>query len=401
VATLTTDPGVGDRDLVVRRIGRLTTWHGPVVTGAAVVIRNGRVAWTGPDPDLPAGLGDLPEIDAAGAAVLPGFVDCHTHAVWAGSRRDDFAGRLSGDGYRPGGIATTVAATREAPYDVLLRDAASRVQAMRALGTTTVEVKSGYGLTPDDELRLLDVIRDVATTEQVAIEATYLGAHVVPPDRDRADYVDEVVESLPAAKAHGARWCDVFCDEGAFTVAESRRILSAAKNQGLGLRMHAEQLAHTGAAELAAELHCASADHLEHVDDAGARALAGAGVVAVLVPVVSLYTRSGDWTHAATLRAAGCEVAIATDCNPGSAWCESMPYAVQLACLAMGLPVEDALRAATSGAARALRLDDAGHLGRDARGDLVLLDAEHEVDLVAHLGVSPIARTVVAGRPIG
>ena len=388
-------------DLVVRHIGRLTTWHAPVATDAAVVVRDGRVQWTGADADLPTGLGEVAELDAGGAAVLPGFVDCHTHAVWAGSRRDDFAGRLSGGGYRPGGIATTVAATRAASYDVLLHDAVARLESMQSYGTTTVEMKSGYGLTPDDECRLLDVIRDVAASQAASVEATYLGAHVVPPDSDRTSYVDEVVDTIGDAKAHGARWCDVFCDEGAFTVEESRRILTAAQSHGLGLRIHAEQIAHTGAAELAAELGCASADHLEHVDESGARALAAGGVVAVLVPVVSLYTRSDDWSHASLLRDAGCEIAIATDCNPGSAWCESMPYAVQLACLAMGLPVDEALRAATLGGARALRLDDAGHLGDGARGDLVVLDAEHEVDLVAHLGVNPIARTVVAGRPFG
>lgn len=388
-------------DLVVRHIGRLTTWREPVVPDAAVVIRDGRVAWTGADRGIPPGLGDLPELDAAGAAVLPGFVDCHTHAVWAGSRREDFAGRLTGGAYTPGGIASTVAATRAASYDVLLADAVARVRTMRANGTTTVEMKSGYGLTPDDECRLLDVIGDIAGSEPIAVEATFLGAHVVPPDTDRAAYVDEVVDTIADAKAHGARWCDVFCDDGAFTVAESRRILTAAKAHGLGLRIHAEQLAHTGAAELAAELGCASADHLEHVDEVGARALAAAGVVAVLVPVVSLYTRSREWGHTARLRDAGCELAIATDCNPGSAWCESMPYAVQLACLEMGLPVDEALRAATVGGARALRLADAGHLGAGARGDLVVLDADHEVDLVAHLGVNPIARTVVGGRPIG
>ena len=388
-------------DLVVRHISRLTTWHQPVITDAAIVVRDGRVEWTGADADLAAGLGDLPELDAGGAAVLPGFVDCHTHAVWAGSRRDDFVGRLAGDGYRPGGIATTVAATRAASYDVLLQEAGARVRTMQSYGTTTVEMKSGYGLTARDECRLLDVIDDVAATQALTIEATYLGAHVVPPDIDRAAYVDEVIATIPAAKQRGARWCDVFCDDGAFSVDESRRILTAARNRGLGLRIHAEQLAHTGAAVLAAELGCASADHLDHVDAAGARALADNDVVAVLVPVVSLYTRSGNWSQAATLRDAGCMIAIATDCNPGSAWCESMPYAVQLACLAMGLPVDVALRAATIGGAQALRLDDVGHLGVGARGDLLVLDAEHEVDLVAHLGADPIAHTVVGGRPIG
>ena len=388
-------------DLVVRHIGRLTTWLSPVIIDAALVVRDGRVAWTGPDAKLPAGLDDMPELDVAGAAVLPGFVDCHTHAVWAGSRRDDFAGRLSGGGYQPGGIATTVAATRAATYDVLLSDAVSRVARMQAHGTTTVEMKSGYGLTPSDECRLLDVIGDVAATRAVTVEPTYLGAHVVPPGSNRDDYVVEVIDTLAAAKLHGARWCDVFCDEGAFTVEESRRILVAARENGLGTRIHAEQLTHTGAAELAAELGCASADHLDHVDDAGARALAAANVVAVLVPVVSLYTRSQDWTHATTLREAGCTIAVATDCNPGSAWCESMPYAVQLACLGMGLPVEDALRGATLGGAQALRRDDVGHLGIGARGDVLVLAADHEVDLVAHLGADPIAHTVVGGRPIG
>ena len=384
-------------DLVVRNIGRLTTWHAPVTAGAAVVITAGRVSWTGYDRDLPAGV-DAPELDAAGAAVLPGFVDCHTHAVWTGSRRDDLVGRLSGAAYTPDGIASTVAATRAASYDELLDRTQRRVDAALAAGTTTLEVKSGYGLGRDDELRLLDVASGLSGPR---VTTTYLGAHVVPPDRARGDYVDEVVATTPAAREHGAQWCDVFCDEGAFTVDEARRILLAARDAGLGLRIHAEQLARTGAAELAAELHCASADHLDKVDDAGARALASAGVVAVLVPVVSLYTRSGDWSHAATLHAAGCDLAIATDCNPGTAWCESMPYAVQLACLGMGLPVEDALRAATLGGARALQRDDVGHLGVGARGDLVVLAAEHEADLVAHLGTNGIDRTVLGGTPNG
>jgi imidazolonepropionase len=270
-------------------------------------------------------------------------------------------------------------------------------------GTTTVEVKSGYGLTVDDELRLLQVAAalDGAEPSGPRVTTTYLGAHVVPDGRDRGDYVDEVVQTLPTAATSGAQWCDVFCDEGAFTVGEARQILTAAAATGLGLRMHAEQLGHTGAAALAAELRCASADHLDHATDDDAAALAAAGVVAVLVPVTSLYTRTQRWDHAARLRAAGCTLAIATDCNPGTAWCESMPYAVQLACLAMGLPVEVALRAATLGGAAALRRDDVGHLGVGARGDLQVLTAEHEADLVAHLGTDPVQQTVVGGCPIG
>jgi len=209
------------------------------------------------------------------------------------------------------------------------------------------------------------------------------------------------VATLPDAKAHGAQWCDVFCDEGAFTVEESRRILTAAAGHGLGTRIHAEQIAHTGAAALAVELGCASADHLDDVTAADADAMAAAGVVAVLVPVASLYTRSGRWSHARTLAEAGCTLAVATDCNPGTSWCESMPYAMQLACLEMGLPVETVLRAATLGGARALRRNDIGHLGLGARGDLVVVDGDHEADVLAHLGVNPISRTILGGSPNG
>lgn len=384
-------------DLVVRRIGRLLTMAGPVVEDAAVVVSDGRVSWTGPDRALPAGLGERPELDVHGRAVLPGFVDSHTHLVWAGSRRAEFVARLAGEPYTGGGIATTVAATRAASYDDLLALATERLRAAATAGTTTIEVKSGYGLTPGDECRLLDVVAAAGQAVRARVSATYLGAHVVPPDADRGAYVDEVVATLPAARAHGAEWCDVFCDEGAFTVEEARRILSAAREHGLGLRVHAEQLARTGAAELAAELACASADHLEKIDAAGAAALARAGVVATLVPVVSLYSRSGDWGHARVLHDAGCTLAIATDCNPGTAWCESMPYAVQLACLAMGLPVDEAWRAATTGGAQALRRRDVGHLGVGARGDLVVLAAGHEADAVAHLGAPVVTATVVGG----
>lgn len=384
-------------DLVVRNIGRLTTWAAPVIERAALVIRDGRVAWAGADRDLPTGLGDVDNLDVGGAAVLPGFVDCHTHAVWAGQRRDELVARLAGEPYSAGGIRATVAATRAASTSELRRLTQARIDAAARAGTTTIEVKSGYGLTTADEMRLLDVATAVTGPR---VTATYLGAHVVPPGTSAEDYVVEVIAALPAAREHGAQWCDVFCDDGAFTVGQARRILTAARECGLGLRIHAEQLAHTGAAMLAAELRCASADHLELATEADARALAAAGVVAVAVPVVSLYTRTAAWSHARLLADAGCSLAIATDCNPGTAWCESMPYAMQLACLAMGLPVDTVLRAATLGGAQALRRDDVGHLGVGACGDLVVLETDHEVDLVAHLGSNGITRTVVGGRPM-
>lgn len=384
--------------LVVRRIGRLTTWAQPRLTDAAVVVRAGRVGWIGADRDLPAGLGDAAELDVEGAAVIPGFVDCHTHAVWAGSRRDDVCARLDGGGYTPAGIASTVAATRHASTEDLRTLATERLAAMRANGTTTVEVKSGYGLAPETELRLLAVAAYAGEETGLDVSPTYLGAHVVPDGRDRDEYVAEVVGQLPAAARAGAQWCDVFCDDGAFSVDDARRILTAAAAEGMGTRIHAEQLARTGGAQLAAELACASADHLDHADASDAAALARAGVVTVLVPVVSLYTRSGSWSHARTLREAGCTLAVATDCNPGSAWCESMPYAVQLACLGMGLGVDEALMAATLGGARALRRTDIGQLAVGGRGDLAVLVSDHEADVVAHLGARVVAKTVVRGE---
>ena len=383
-------------NLTVRGIGRLLTMTSDPLADAALVVRDGHVAWAGAARDLP---GDAPEevLDAGGACVVPGFVDAHTHLVFAGVRREEFVARLAGESYDGGGIRTTVAATAAATDEELLTLAEGRLARAVATGTTTMEVKTGYGLTRESELRLLRLTRELARRGPVRIEATYLGAHVVPAGRDRRDYVDEVVGSLPAAAAAGARWCDVCCDQGVFTVDEARRILQAAREHGLGLRLHAEEIARTGAAALAAELGCASADHLEHVSAEDAAALAAAGVVGVLLPTVTLSLRSQAWGHATVLRAAGVELALATDCNPGTSWCESMPYAIQLACLAMGLSVAEAFRAATLGAAHSLRRDDVGHLGVGARGDLVVLAAEHEADVVAHLGGPAVRATVIDG----
>jgi imidazolonepropionase len=389
-------------DLLVRNIGRLLPMTGPPVESAALAIQNGLVSWYGPAADLPERHGDVSELDAEGACVVPGFVDAHTHLPWAGSRRRDLEERLAGVPYeailaRGGGIHSTVAATRAASFDELVALTTARARLMLANGTTTAEVKTGYGLTRDDELRLLDVVAAVAAGTALRVEPTYLGAHAVPPDRDRADYVAEVVATLPAAQARGARWCDAFCDRGAFTVGEARTVLAAARDAGLGTRLHADQLARIGATGLAAELGCASADHLDHLDAEGAQALAAAGVVAVLLPACTLTIGEPTWDAARHLRAAGATIALGTDCNPGTSWCESMPYVVQLACLAYGLPVAEAFRAATLGSAQALRRNDVGHLGVGARGDLAVLEAEHEADLVAHLGARPVRATVVGG----
>jgi imidazolonepropionase len=384
-------------DLIVRRIGRLLPMTAPAVADAALVARAGRVGWIGPDRDLPGGLGDVAEYDAGGAVVLPGFVDCHTHLVWAGSRREEFAARLAGTAYDGGGIAATVAATRQASDAELVTLAAGRAAAALSTGTTTLEIKTGYGLSQPQELRLLDVIGAVAVGTPQRIEATYLGAHTVPADRQRVDYVEEVLATLPAAAARGARWCDVFCDRGAFTLAEAGRILTAAAEAGLGLRCHADQIERIGAVTLAADMGCASADHLDRIDDAGARALAAAGPVAVLLPTATLTMRTGDWGAAARLRDAGATIALATDCNPGTSWTESIPFVLQIACLEMGLSVSEALRAATLNGAYALRRDDVGRLGVGAAADLTVLLAAHEVDVVAHLGAPAVGRVAIGG----
>ena len=388
-------------DLVVRSIGRLLPMASrpdEVIGDAAVVVRGGRIEWLGADRDLPRLVGEIPELDAEGRLALPGFVDPHTHLVWAGTRREEFVARLAGESYDGGGIQTTVDATRRAATDELLELALARGRRMIDHGTTTVEIKTGYGLTVEHELRCLDVIRQVGEQLPWQVEATYLGAHVVPADRPRDEYVAEVVDTLDRARGRGARWCDVFCDVGVFTLDETRTILRAAADRGMGLRLHAEEIAHTGAAGLAAELGCASADHLEHVSEADARAMASAGVVGVLLPTVTLSLRTFAYSQYAVLRQAGVTLALSTDCNPGTSWCESMPYVVQLACLVYGMPVHQALWAATRGGAAALRRDDVGRVAPDSAGDLALMSADHEADLVAHLGGGGCDLTVVGGR---
>lgn len=389
-------------DVLVRRIGRLLPISAPAVVDAALLVRDGRVAWVGADSAVPSGLGELAELDVEGACVVPGFVDAHTHLVYAGVRREEFVARLAGVPYDGGGIRVTVEATRAASHAELVELAMERASAALDAGTATMEIKTGYGLTREDELKMLAVIAELADRLPLRVEATYLGAHVVPAGRDAEDYVDDVISSLPAALAAGARWCDVFCDVGVFSVDQARRILVAARDLGFGLRLHAEEIAPSGGALLAAELGCASADHLEHVTPEAARAMAQAGVVGVLLPTVTLSLRSGAWGQAAVLREAGVELALATDCNPGTSWCESMPYAIQLACLAQGLSVEEAFRAATLGAAHSLRRDDVGYLAVGAWGDLAVLNAAHEADLVAHLGAArPVRQTVIAGDLVG
>ena len=373
-----------------------------VMRDAAVVTAGGSIVWAGEGASLPREHRDDEVHDLGGRAVLPGFVDAHTHLVFAGDRSDEFARRLRGETYEEtlaagGGIHSTVAATRAAGRDTLVAGATARARRMLHGGTTTVEVKSGYGLGTATELLLLDVAREAGELAGVSVVPTFLGAHV--PDRgvDRERYVDRVVDEMLPAAAGVAAFCDVFVDRGAFTIEDARRILGAAAQRGLGLRLHAEQLTHTGAARLAAELGAASADHLDHADASDAAALAHAGVVATLLPAASFSLRSPQ-APGRMLWDAGVTVAIATDCNPGTSNVESMSLVIGLACVEMGLTPEEAVWAATRGGARSLRLADRGTVAPGARADLVVLDAPSYLHIPYRPGTDLVWRVMRGGE---
>ena len=362
-----------------------------------MVVRDGVVEGVVPEAELDAAslAGDRPELDAAGRAVVPGFVDCHTHLVFAGDRADEFAARLAGRPYEAGGILRTVAASREASFEELVEATARRADGALATGTTTLEVKSGYGLDTAHERRLLEVVAQVDRRVPAELVPTFLGAHLAPDP----DYVELIVREMLPACAPLAASCDAFCDEGALTVDQARRVLEAGRRHGLGLRIHAEELARTGGAQLAAELACLSADHLVHANQGDATALAAAGVVGVLLPATSFSLRSA-YAPARVLLDAGATLAVATDCNPGTSYTTSMPFVIALACSAYGLSVDEAVRAATEGGALALGRTDIGHLRPGARADLVVLEGEHWVDLAYRPGMPAVAAVVKDGRVV-
>ena len=408
-------------DLVLRNIGLLATMAGPIprrgggmediglVPRAAVVAARGRIVYAGPEEGLAAVAPDIPTLDAGGAAVIPGLVDAHTHIAYAGDRDDEIRRRLAGASYREiaaagGGIVSTVAATRAASSGELAEGIGSRLGEMLLQGTTTAEVKSGYGLSTAHEVRALEAVRAAAEAHPVDVVPTFLGAHEVPPEHrgDRGRYVDLLVEEMiPEVARRGlAVFCDVFCEEGVFTVAESRRILSAARERGMKLRVHADQLAWTGGAELAAELQVRSADHLLFVSDEGARAMAEAGCAATLLPTAAFYLRLGRFAPARSLIDAGVPVAVATDANPGGGLSPSLPFAMALACFAMGLSLEAALAAVTVNAAYSLDVHrEVGSLEEGKRADLVVLRSRRLLDLV-RVGVGAIATVVKDGRVV-
>ncbi|MET9257770.1 imidazolonepropionase [Streptomyces sp. NPDC003717] len=368
IATLVTnDPSLGDNSPL------------GLVRDAAVVIEGDRVVWTGEASKAPA---TDNRVDAGGRAVIPGFVDSHSHLLFAGDRTEEFNARMSGRAYSAGGIRTTVAATRAAS-DAELEAGLVRYlgEALRQ-GTTTFETKSGYGLTTADESRAL------AVAARHTDEVTYLGAHIVAPELadDPAAYVALVTGEMLDACAPHARWIDVFCERGAFDGDQARAILTAGKARGLHPRIHANQLTYGLGVQLAVELDAASADHCTHLTDADVDALASGDTVATLLPGAEFSTRA-EWPDARRLLDAGVTVALSTDCNPGSSFTSSVPFCIALAVRDMGMTPDEALWAATAGGAAALRREDVGRLAPGAYADLALLDAPSHVHLAYRPGV--------------
>jgi imidazolonepropionase len=369
--------------LLIADIGELFLDDRPR-TGAALIVDGDRIAWIGPAGAAPAADESL---DAHGAAVLPGFVDSHAHLMFAGDRAAEFAARMAGEPYTGGGIRTTVAATRAASDEELRTGARRLLDEARRQGTTTMEIKSGYGLTVPDEARTLRLARELTG------ETTFLGAHVVPAGADPDQYVTLVSGPMLEAAAPYARWIDVFCERGAFDGDQARTVLTAGAKAGLGLRIHANQLAAGPGVRLAVELGAASADHCTHLSAADVDALAGGDTVATLLPGAEFSTRSA-YPDARRLIDAGVTVALATDCNPGSSYTSSMPFCIALAVREMRMTPAEAVRAATAGGARALRRDDIGRIAVGARADLIVLDAPSHLHLAYRPGV-PLVKTVL------
>jgi imidazolonepropionase len=410
-------------DFLIRNTSEVLTCAGPAprrgpaqadarsIPSAAVAAHNGRIVFVGFESLLPHEVTLTPGatiVDAGGGAVVPGFVDAHTHVIFAGDRRGELRRRLTGASYEEiaeegGGILSTVLATRSASESVLAADTARRLAEMLRCGTTTAEAKSGYGLTTESELKMLRVIRGLGETQPVELSPTFMGAHEVPVEyrTRRHAYVDLIVsDMIPAvARERLAEWCDVFCEKGVFTPDESREILTAARSAGMKLRLHADELAASGGSHLAAEIGARSADHLIFIDEAGARELAAAGVAATLLPIASFYLKLGRFAPARMLIHRNVAVALATDVNPGGGYSPSMPFAMTLACFGMGLTFEEALVGATINAAYALdRHDRIGSLEPGKQMDAVIVDGP-AIDLI-RVGAETIRAVVKKGKVV-
>jgi imidazolonepropionase len=382
--------------LVIDNIGRLVTndpslGRGPlgIAENAALVVADGRVTAV-----EPAGAAADERIDAGGRCVIPGFVDSHTHLVFAGDRAEEFAARMSGEPYEAGGIRVTTAATRAATEGELLALARRRREEALRAGITHIEVKSGYGLDVETEARLC------AVAGELTDDVTFLGAHVVPEEYEgRADeYVELVCGEMLARCGPQSRWIDVFCERGAFDAEQSRAVLEAGRDAGLGMRVHGNQLGPGPGARLAVELGAASVDHCTYLDDGDIEALAGGDTVVTFLPATDFSTRQ-PYPDARRALDAGVTAAIATNCNPGSSYTTSMSFCIALAVREMGMTLDEALVAATLGGAAALRRSDVGHLSPGARADAVVLDAPSHEHLVYRPGVPLVHRVLAAGAP--
>jgi imidazolonepropionase len=383
----------------------------PIIADGAVAADGERIVFAGPDRDLPTALAtsrDATVIDGRTFSMVPGFVDAHTHAMFAGDRRDELRRRLGGATYAEiaaegGGILSTVRETRAASEDDLVSSTRVRLAEMLACGTTTAEIKSGYGLDVDSELKMLRAIGRLAGAQPIDLVPTFMGAHEVPSGyrHRREEYVRLVIdEMIPAVAREGlAEWCDVFCETGVFTPEESRRILGAGKAHGLKARIHADELGASGGSQAAADAGARSADHLIFVDANGIDALRAAGVVATLLPNAAFYLKLGRFAPARALIDAGVPVALATDVNPGGGFSPSMPFAMTLACFGMGLTFEEALAAATINAAYSVdRHESIGSLEAGKLMDAVLL-AGDAIDLI-RVGAASIAAVLKRGRVV-
>ena len=381
--------------LLIDNIGSLVTndaAHGGrlgLIEDAAVVVEGDRITWVGPRSAADRGVDEV--LDAAGAAVIPGFVESHSHLVFAGDRAEEFAARMAGERYAAGGIRSTLAATRAASDAVLSANVARLKDEYLAQGTTTVEIKSGYGQSVPDEARSLDVARSHTPF------TTLLAAHVTPPEfAGRADdYVALVIDEMIPACAPLASWIDVFCEVGAFDSDQSRAVLTAGQRAGLGVKVHGNQLHQGPGIQLAVELGAASVDHVCHTTDADIEALAASSTVATLLPAADFSTRN-RYPDARRLWNAGVTVALGADCNPGTSYTTSLPFVIALAVRDLHLTPDEALWAATRGGALALQRDDRGVLRPGAVADLVVLDAPSHLHLAYRPGV-PLVRRVLAG----
>ena len=387
-------------------LATMTQGYG-LIAGGAVVIDGTQIAWVGAQIDLPAQYASLPAHDCHGKLITPGLIDCHTHIVFGGHRAAEFEARLNGASYEDiaragGGILSTVTATRAASEDDLLHSALTRVDAMIATGTTTIEVKSGYGLTVQDELKMLRTARRIASQRAVSITTTHLAAHAIPPDyKGRADaYIDEIViPSLHAAHAEGlVDAVDAFCEGIAFSPAQVDRLFTAASSLGLPVKLHAEQLSDLKGAVLAAKHGALSADHLEFLGSDGIAAMAKAGTVATILPGAFYTLRETQMPPIAALRKAEIQLAVATDCNPGSSPMTSLPLAMNMACTLFRMTPLEALAGTTKTAARALGLTDRGTIAPGQRADLCLWDATHPAELSYRIGATPLISRIFGGR---